>query len=181
MRRVAVFTGSAFGDDERWAEAARRLTTHLAGEGVGIVYGGGTVGLMGVVADTAMAAGAEVIGVIPQGLFASEVPHYGLTRLHEVGSMHERKALMAQEADAFVALPGGIGTLEELFEVWTWRSLGIHDKPVALYDVDGFWQPLLGMLDGMVDAGFVRPATRDTLQVHDDPADLLDGLRRAAR
>ena len=141
--RLAVFTGSSFGRSERYTEAARAVGTHLAEQGIGVVYGGGHVGLMGVVADAAMAAGGEVIGVIPQGLADRELAHHGLTRLEVVATMHERKALMADLSDGFVSLPGGAGTLEEFFEVWTWQQLGIHAKPVCLYDVDGFWQPML--------------------------------------
>lgn len=168
--RVALFTGSSEGHDPRWRAAVVDLTRHLARQGAGVVYGGASVGLMGAVADTALAEGVEVIGVIPQNLFAAEVPHRELTELHEVESMHDRKALMASYADAFVALPGGIGTLEEIFEVWTWRHLGLHDKPVALYDAHGFWAPLVAALDGIVDAGFIRAEVRDRLIVEGDPA-----------
>lgn len=175
--RVAIFTGSTDGNDPRWRDAAVEVTRHLVRQGAGIVYGGAAVGLMGAVADTAMAEGAEVIGVIPRGLFASEVPHRGLTELHEVDSMHERKALMAAHADAFVALPGGIGTLEEIFEVWTWRHLALHEKPVALYDVDGFWSPLVAALDGIVDAGFIRESVRGQLLVASTAEELWDALR----
>lgn len=176
--RVALFTGSTDGHEARWREAAVELTRFLARQGAGIVYGGASVGLMGAVADAALAERAEVIGVIPRGLFSSEVPHGGLTELHEVESMHDRKALMASHADAFVALPGGIGTLEEIFEVWTWRTLGLHDKPVALYDVHGFWSPLVAALDGIVDAGFIRPEVRDGLVVAGDPDTLWHAISR---
>ena len=140
--RVAVFTGSQAGPPSH-RDAAAAFATDLARAGVGIVYGGGHVGLMGVVADAALAAGGEVVGVIPQHLVDDEVAHPGLPRLEVVDSMHERKARMADLADAFVALPGAAGTLEELFEAWTWGMLGLHAKPTALLDVDGFWQPLL--------------------------------------
>lgn len=176
--RVALFTGSTDGHDPKWRTAAVGLTRYLARQGVGIVYGGASVGLMGAVADTALAEDAEVIGVIPRGLFSSEVPHLGLTELHEVGSMHDRKALMASYADAFVALPGGIGTLEEIFEIWTWRHLRLHDKPVALYDVHGFWSPLVAALDGIVDAGFIRPEVRDRLVVASDPETMWRAITR---
>lgn len=179
MRRVAIFTGSATGTDPAWTLSAQKLVNHLADQGIGVVYGGGAVGLMGVVADAALARGAEVIGVIPRGLFDAEVPHRGLTELHEVATMHERKALMAQYADAFVALPGGIGTLEELFEVWTWQQLGLHDKPVALYDDGGYWTALRTALDGMVEAGFVRSRARDDLLVARTPEELLAVLTAA--
>ncbi|AKU16318.1 TIGR00730 family Rossman fold protein [Luteipulveratus mongoliensis] len=181
MRRVALFTGSSFGEGDRWRTTAEELSRWFARQGVGIVYGGASVGLMGVVADAALDEGAEVIGVVPRSVFSSEVPHLGLTELHEVESMHERKALMASYADAFVALPGGIGTLEEVFEVWTWQQIGLHDKPVAFYDVDGYWSPLLTALDGMVEAGFVRASARDALVVADNPGDLWAGLTGPAK
>jgi uncharacterized protein (TIGR00730 family) len=161
--RVAVFCGSSAGREPRYATAAAGFGRGLAEAGVGVVYGGASVGLMGVLADAALAAGGEVIGVIPGGLFAAEVPHQGLTRLQVVASMHERKALMADLANAFAALPGGLGTLDELFEVLTWRQLGLHAKPVALVDVDGFWDPLAGMLDGLTEAEFVPAAARRSL------------------
>src|SRR3954469_8400794 len=144
----------------RHREAAVALAEGLVARDVGIVYGGATVGLMGVLADAALAAGGEVIGVIPRDLFAREVPHRGVTRLVEVDSMHERKAQMTELADAFVALPGGVGTLEELFEVFTWRLLGIHDKPVALLDPDGFFDPLVAQLDRIVAEGYLSADKR---------------------
>jgi uncharacterized protein (TIGR00730 family) len=168
--RVAVFCGSSAGRESRYAAAAAAFGRGLAAAGVGIVYGGASVGLMGVLADAALAAGGEVIGVIPGGLFAAEVPHQGLTQLQVVASMHERKAVMADLADAFAALPGGLGTLDELFEVLTWRQLGLHAKPVALVDVDGFWEPLTEMLDGLTAEGFVPAETRACLaRVADAP------------
>ena len=140
----------------------------LARAGVGIVYGGASVGLMGVLADAALAEGGEVIGVIPGGLFAAEIPHPGVSRMEVVGTMHERKALMADLADGFAALPGGLGTLDELFEIMTWQQIGLHAKPVALVDVDGFWDPLTSLLDALTEAGFVPRATRDAVaQVRD--------------
>ncbi|MDO9379902.1 MAG: TIGR00730 family Rossman fold protein [Nocardioidaceae bacterium] len=171
MTRVCVFTGSAHGTDPAHAEAARALGTHLGESGVGLVYGGGHVGLMGVVADATMAAGGEAVGIIPQGLFDREVGHHGLTSLEVVPDMHTRKARMAELSDAFVALPGGLGTLEELFEVWTWRNLSIHAKPVVLYDVDGFWTPLRDMVARMVDVGFVSPTAAEVVVV-DRPQDV---------
>jgi uncharacterized protein (TIGR00730 family) len=161
--RVAVFCGSSAGRESRYAVAAAAFGRDLAAAGVGIVYGGASVGLMGVLADAALAAGGEVIGVIPGGLFAAEVPHQGLTRLQVVASMHERKAVMADLADGFAALPGGLGTLDELFEVLTWRQLGLHAKPVALLDVGGFWNPLAETLDALTAAGFIPAATRGEL------------------
>lgn len=148
----------------------------MAAAGVRLVYGGGSVGLMGVVADAVMAGGGEVFGVMPKGLFSAEQGHTGITELVEVGSMHERKALMASEADAFVALPGGFGTLEELAEILTWAQLGIHDKPVALLDTDGFYQGLLRFLDDSVTAGFVSERNRALLLRVTDVDDVLPAL-----
>ncbi len=148
----------------------------MALAGVRLVYGGGSVGLMGAVADSVLAHGGEVIGVIPKGLFTTEIGHPGLTELVEVRSMHERKARMAAEADAFVALPGGLGTLEELAEIATWSQLGIHAKPVGLLDVDGYWDHLLAFLDGAVEAGFMRPEHRRIIVRIDDVADVLPAL-----
>jgi uncharacterized protein (TIGR00730 family) len=170
--RIAVFTGSHAGPESH-EKAAADFARSLAEAGVGIVYGGGRVGMMGVVADAALAAGGEVVGVIPQHLVDDEVAHRGLPRLEVVGSMHERKAVMADLADAFVALPGAAGTLEELFEAWTWGMLGLHAKPTALLDVDGFWQPLLAQLRRMVDDGYLDGRRLDALGVVDDAAGLL--------
>ncbi|TYP87245.1 TIGR00730 family Rossman fold protein [Blastococcus xanthinilyticus] len=170
--RIAVFTGSHAGPPSHTAAAAA-FATALAGAGIGIVYGGGRVGMMGTVADAALAAGGEVIGVIPGHLVDDEVAHPGLPRLDVVDSMHERKARMAELADAFVALPGAAGTLEELFEAWTWGMLGLHAKPAALLDVDGFWQPLLDQLRRMVDDGYLDRARLDALGVVADAEELL--------
>ncbi|MGY1635453.1 TIGR00730 family Rossman fold protein [Geodermatophilus sp. SYSU D00742] len=170
--RVAVFTGSRSGPPSH-QQAAADLAADLARAGVGIVYGGGHVGLMGVVADAALAAGGEVVGVIPQHLVDDELAHPGLPQLEVVDSMHERKARMAELADVFVALPGAAGTLEELFEAWTWGMLGLHAKPVALVDVDGFWQPLLTQLRRMVDDGYLARTRFDALGVVTDAAGLL--------
>jgi uncharacterized protein (TIGR00730 family) len=170
--RIAVFTGSHAGPPSH-GEAAAAFARDLAKAGVGIVYGGGHVGMMGVVADAALAAGGEVVGVIPQHLVDDELAHPGVSRLEVVGSMHERKALMADLADGFVALPGAAGTLEELFEAWTWGMLGLHAKPAALFDVDGFWQPLLVQLRRMVDDGYLDGRRLDALGVVGDAAALL--------
>jgi uncharacterized protein (TIGR00730 family) len=181
--RVAVFTGSQAGPPSHRAAAAA-FATGLARTGVGIVYGGGNVGLMGVVADAALAAGGEVVGVIPQHLVDDEVAHAGLPRLEVVTSMHERKGRMAELSDAFVALPGAAGTLEELFEAWTWGMLGLHAKPTALFDVDGFWQPLLGQLRRMVDDGYLDARRLDALGVVHSADDLLafvEGYEHPAR
>ncbi|MGY1803003.1 TIGR00730 family Rossman fold protein [Blastococcus sp. SYSU D00922] len=172
MRRIAVFTGSHAGPPSH-AEAAAAFARQLAEAGVGLVYGGGHVGMMGVIADAALAAGGEVVGVIPQHLVDDELAHPGLTRLEVVESMHERKAAMAELADAFVALPGAAGTLEELFEAWTWGMLGLHAKPTALFDVDGFWQPLLTQLRRMVDDGYLDGARLDAFGVVRDAQALL--------
>jgi uncharacterized protein (TIGR00730 family) len=176
--RVAVFLGSSPGTPEH-QQCVAELADGLVARGIGIVYGGARVGLMGLLADRALAAGGEVTGVIPRGLFASEVPHRGATRLIEVDSMHERKARMAELADAFVALPGGVGTLEELFEVFTWRLLGIHDKPVALLDPDGFYDPMVEQLDQIVSAGYLSPAKRDLLQRFSGVDELLSAYADA--
>jgi uncharacterized protein (TIGR00730 family) len=173
---VCVFCGSSAGDDPAFAAAARALGGAIAASGRTLVYGGGKVGLMGALADAALAAGGAVIGVIPRALMKKEVAHAGLTELRQVGSMHERKALMADLADAFVALPGGLGTLEELFEVWTWGQLGLHEKPVGLLRVANFFDPLLQFLDGLVDHRFVRRPHRDLLVADDDPTRLLERL-----
>ncbi|SFL89292.1 TIGR00730 family Rossman fold protein [Geodermatophilus ruber] len=171
--RVAIFTGSQSGPPSH-RSAAADLAAGLARAGVGIVYGGGHVGLMGVVADAALAAGGEVVGVIPQHLVDDELAHPGLPKLEIVGSMHERKSRMAELADAFVALPGAAGTLEELFEAWTWGMLGLHTKPTVLVDVEGFWQPLLEQLHRMVGDGYLDRRRLDALGVVTDAAGLLD-------
>ena len=163
LRSLCVYCGSKPGNDPRHEADAAELGRLMAQAGVRLVYGGGSVGLMGTVADSVLAHGGEVFGVIPKGLFTTEIGHPGLTELVEVGSMHERKALMAAEADAFIALPGGLGTLEELAEIATWSQLGIHAKPVGVLDVDGFWQPLLQFLDSAADAGFIRHQHRQII------------------
>ena len=157
VKNICVFCGSANGRRPAYARAARTFGAALAGKGLGLVYGGGSIGLMGVVADAALEGGAPVVGVIPRALARREIAHHGLTRLEVVPSMHARKARMARLSDAFVALPGGIGTLEELFEVLTWGYLGIHAKPTGLLDVGGYWRPLIRLLDHAVEEGFLRP------------------------
>ncbi|MEP6686823.1 MAG: TIGR00730 family Rossman fold protein [Gemmatimonadales bacterium] len=173
IRRVCVFCGSSAGRDPAYRDLTEALARTLAGQGIGIVYGGGRVGLMGALADAALGAGGEVIGVMPQALIDREIGHRGLTDLRVVGSMHERKALMAELADGFVALPGGVGTLEELFEVWTWAQLGLHTKPCGVLDADGFYAPLVSFLDHLVETGFVRPAHRAMLVAARSPEELL--------
>jgi uncharacterized protein (TIGR00730 family) len=174
MFRICVYAGSSFGTSPNYATVAAALGAACARRGFGIVYGGGSVGLMGVVADAALKEGGEVIGVIPRTMIAQERAHHGLTELIPVDSMHERKHRMAQLADAFIALPGGIGTLEEITEVFTWLQLGLHLKHVGLLNAFGFYDPLLLFLDHMRDQGFLTPTHRSMLTVEAD-ADLLLG------
>ena len=174
LRRVCVFCGASPGSRPAYADAARGVGRLLAARGVGLVYGGGHVGLMGMVADAVLAAGGEAIGVIPHALAAREIAHGGLSELHVVGSMHERKALMADMADAFVALPGGYGTLDELCEILTWSQLGIHPKPVGLLNVDGYFDPLLAFFDHAVREGFIRESHRALALSETDPERLLE-------
>ena len=177
---VAVYCGSRFGNSPAFAEAARTLGTLIGQSSATLVYGGGRVGLMGTVADAVMASGGQVVGVIPQALMDREVGHAGLTELHVVQTMHERKRLMAERADAFISLPGGIGTLEELYEVWSWQQLGYHDKPVALLNVDGYYDALLEFHRAMHKRGFVSDAQFYALLIDTDAARLLDRVRVAA-
>lgn len=177
MKRVCVFCGSNPGSRPIYAQTAHRLGTLLARSGVGVVYGGARVGIMGMIADSALAAGGEVIGVLPDFLFNKELAHAGLTELHIVASMHERKAKMAEYADAFIALPGGLGTFEEIFEMLTWTQLGVHKKPCGLLNVDGYYDPLRAQLDRAVEDGFLRPLHRDIAIVEEDPEALLARLR----
>jgi uncharacterized protein (TIGR00730 family) len=178
LRRVCVFCGSSLGRRPAFAAAASELGARLAADGIGLVYGGGSVGLMGKVADAVLAGRGEVVGVIPDALAGKEVAHPGLTRLHVVKSMHERKALMAEIADAFVALPGGFGTLDELFEAITGGQLGIHRKPIGLLDVEGYFASLLAFVDRAVDDGFVRPPYRGLFTVSPTVDGLLAALAR---
>jgi uncharacterized protein (TIGR00730 family) len=180
MRSVCVYCGSNAGSKPAYAERAIALGNRLAKEGLALVYGGGNVGLMGTVADAVLEAGGEVIGVIPEQLVEWEVAHKGLTRLEVVANMHERKARMFDLADGFVALPGGFGTLDEMFEMLTWRQLGIGDKPCAFLDVDGFYAPLMSMLDRMVEERFLHPDQRRDLW-HGDDLDALLAWMRAYR
>lgn len=176
MKAVCVFCGSNPGNHPDYAEAAKALGEAIAKRGATLVYGGAEVGLMGITADAALAAGGEVIGVIPQSLMDKEIGHKGLTRLEAVGSMHERKARMAELSDGFVNLPGGTGTLEEMFEVWTWGQLGFHTKPIGVLNVRGFYDPLMTFLDHQRDEGFVKPKLRDTLLSAVEPDVLLDAM-----
>jgi uncharacterized protein (TIGR00730 family) len=172
MRTVCVYCGSNAGARPEYAAKATELGTRLAREGLALVYGGGNVGLMGIVADAALAAGGEAIGVIPEQLVGWEVAHQGLTRLDIVANMHERKARMFDLSDAFIALPGGFGTLDEMFEMLTWRQLGLGDKPCAFLDVEGFYEPLAAMMDRMVAERFLHPDQRRDLW-HGDDIDAL--------
>ncbi|MEO4049228.1 TIGR00730 family Rossman fold protein [Pseudomonas sp. CAU 1711] len=176
LKSVCVFCGASPGARPVYHEAAERLGRSLAERGLRLIYGGGAVGLMGVVADAALAAGGEVIGIIPQSLERAEIGHPGLTRLEVVDGMHARKARMAELADAFIALPGGLGTLEELFEVWTWGQLGYHAKPIGLLEVEGFYARLTDFLDHLVAERFVREQHRSILQVGEQPDELLQRL-----
>jgi uncharacterized protein (TIGR00730 family) len=176
IRSLCVYCGSSMGRDPAHGLAAAALGELLASRGIRLVYGGAAVGLMGVLADAVMRNGGEVLGVMPVGLFSSEIGHTGITELVEVTSMHERKQRMAAEADAFLALPGGLGTLEELAEIVTWAQLGIHTKPVGVLDLDGFWGPLLAFLDQAVEAGFLKPRNRDLVVRIAHVDDVLDVL-----
>jgi uncharacterized protein (TIGR00730 family) len=173
MLRICVFSGSSLGRNSEYRDAAVELGALLAERNIGLVCGGAAVGLMGAVANATIAAGGSVIGVIPKALVDREVAHTGLLDLRVVGSMHERKALMAELSDAFIALPGGIGTLEEIFEVWTWTQLGTHAKPCALLNVRGFYDRLLGFLDHVADEAFLKPVHREMLLSSSDPITLL--------
>jgi len=177
---LCVYCGSRPGHDSVFAQSARDTGALIGSRGWELVYGGGKVGLMGMVADTTLAAGGTVYGVIPQNLMDKEVGHPALTELHVVDNMHTRKTMMFERADAFVALPGGIGTFEELFEIWTWHQLGVHRKPFGLLNIAGYYDPLIAMLDGMVANGFLNPAVRGLLQMGTDAGELLQRLHQLA-
>ena len=181
MRSICVFCGSRTGADPLYADAAQKFGEALAGSRLRLVYGGGSVGLMGTIASAALAAGGEVVGVIPRALFAKELAHPRLTELRVVEGMHERKATMADLADGFVALPGGLGTLDEFFEIWTWVQLGFIRKPFGLLNVGGYFDPLLAFLERVRDQGFMHREHLDMLLVADEPAAMLAGLRATAR
>ncbi len=183
LKSLCVFCGSSTGDRSEFAEAARELGTLLGHRGIRLVYGGASVGLMGALADAALAAGGEVVGVIPEPLFGKEVAHRGLTELHRVQSMHERKTLMYDLSDGFVALPGGLGTLEEIFEVLTWAQLGLHQKPCGFLNVERYFDPLLAFLDEMVNRRFVKEKHRALVMASPDAKALLEmfGRFRAPR
>ncbi|GAA4042774.1 TIGR00730 family Rossman fold protein [Sphingomonas rosea] len=180
IRRIAVYCGSAPGNDPVFAEAAVELIRAMAARGIDLVYGGGKLGLMGLVADEMLAAGGKVYGVIPAALVDKEVAHLGLTELHQVSGMHERKAKMTELCDAFVCLPGGIGTLDELFEAWTWNALGYHAKPFCLLNVKGFWSGLGDFMDHVSASGFLSPDRRRQLMIADGVGEALDRLDEAA-
>lgn len=177
MKSIGVFCASSLGANKIYEQAAHATGQTLAREGLRMVYGGGKVGLMGVVADAALAAGGEVVGVIPRALFDREIGHRGLTELHVVDSMHKRKKLMADLSDAFVALPGGAGTLEEILEQWTWSQLGIHQKPCGVLNVNNYFVPLRAMVDHAVSEGFTRPTFAAMLAIEEDLEKLLDRFR----
>ena len=176
LKSLCVFCGSSFGTSLAYRQAAERLGEEIARRRIRLVYGGGRVGLMGVVADGALSAGGEVLGIIPQALRDKEIGHHGLTELRITGSMHERKAAMEDASDGFIALPGGFGTLDELCEIVTWSQLGIHHKPIGLLDVNGFFSQLRTFLDFVMVEGFIRAEHRTLLLEDDDPATLLDRM-----
>lgn len=177
---LCVYCGARDGALPDYADAARRVGEAVGRRGWQLVYGGGNVGLMGQVADATLKSGGRVVGVIPRTLMEREVGHRGLHEMHVVETMHERKQMMAQRADAFLALPGGLGTMEELFEVWTWRYLGYHDQPIGLLNVRGYWEPLRGFIASTVAQGFVSPAQLELVVSGEDPEALLDQLQQQA-
>lgn len=179
MRRLCVYCGSADGVDDKYRKAARELGTCLAAGGIGLVYGGGRVGLMGLLADAVLTGCGEVIGIIPARLRDAELAHTGATELVVVESMHERKREMAERADAFAILPGGIGTLDEMFEILSWKQLNLHDKPIFLVDIGGYWKPLRTLLDHIVAEGFARPETHGLLQIVPSVTALMTALAAA--
>jgi uncharacterized protein (TIGR00730 family) len=177
VERICVFCGASPGARPGYAQATSELARLLTADGIGVVYGGGGVGLMGVLADAVLAEGGEIIGVIPRALVDREIAHRDVTDMRVVGSMHERKALMAELADAFIALPGGLGTVEELFEVYTWAQLGLHRKPCALLNVEGYYDGIAGFLANAVQERFLREEHREMLMVEREPRGLIERLR----
>ena len=180
VKRLAVYCGSAPGTRPEFAEATRATAAAMVGEGVDLVYGGGRLGLMGLIAVNVIMGGGKVFGVIPRALVKLEVAHEGVTELYTVDTMHERKAKMTDLADAFLALPGGIGTLDELFEAWSWNALGYHAKPFCLLNVDGFWDGMIGFIDHATDSGFLSAQRRSQLLVAATPEEALEKLDEAA-
>ena len=177
FRSLCVYCGASTGHDPIYANAARSLGREMVVHGLSLVYGGGHVGLMGIIADAVLEAGGEVTGVIPKALMDTEVGHERLTHLLVVKDMHERKALMAEHADGFIAMPGGIGTLEELFEALTWAQLGFHEKPVGLFNVNGFYDKLIEFLDHQTSQGFLRAEHKNLLMIHTEPTVLIEALK----
>ncbi len=175
--KIAVYCGSSEGKNPIYKQEARRLGEFLAKENIGLVYGGGGVGLMGHIADAVMSGGGYVYGVIPEHLKSKEIAHFGLSELHVVENMHIRKNMMIEAADAFVAMPGGAGTMEEIFEVWTWLQIGYHKKPCAFYNVNGFYDKLLDFVLGMVNEGFLDKKYLDALIVEDEPEKLINAIK----
>lgn len=181
LRRLAVYCGANAGANSAYTDAARDLVREMAARGIDLVYGGGRLGLMGIIADEMLTAGGKVYGVIPQALVDQEVAHTGLTELHTVHGMHERKAAFTELSDGFVCLPGGIGTLDELYEAWTWNALGYHAKPLCLLNVDGFWDGLTDFMDHVTQSGFLSEARRAQLLKAQTPSEALDLLDSAAK
>ncbi|MGS4989328.1 LOG family protein [Roseibium sp. RP-7] len=173
MKSICVFCGSSYGALEAYADIACETGRAIAEQGYTLVYGGAKVGLMGTVADAALAAGGKVIGVLPRSLQDKEIGHEGLSELHLVDSMHERKAMMADLSDAFIALPGGVGTLEEIFEVWTWGQLGYHKKPCGFLNAEGYYDHLIAFLDHQTEQGFTKQVMRDMAQIASSPLDMI--------
>lgn len=181
LRRLAVYCGANAGANSAYTDAARDLVRAMAARGIDLVYGGGRLGLMGIIADEMLSAGGKVYGVIPQALVDQEVAHTGLTELHTVHGMHERKAAFTELSDGFICLPGGIGTLDELYEAWTWNALGYHAKPLCLLNVDGFWDGLTNFMDHVTESGFLSEARRAQLLKAQTPGEALDLLDSAAK
>ncbi len=178
IRSVCVYCGSSSRVDQRYKDNAKTIGTMLAQKGIDVVYGGGRVGLMGIVADAAMNAGGKVIGIIPQHIQSKEIEHHGLTELHIVDSMHTRKRMMAEKSDAFVVLPGGFGTLDEAFEIITWKQLQLHEKPIIIFDDNGFWDPLVKLMDNLINAGFATERHRLLYRVAHTLPEVFDILKQ---
>lgn len=179
IKNICVYCGSSGRVADLYKQAARRMGEIIGSNGRGLVYGGGRVGLMGLVADAALEAGSHVVGIIPEHIKVREVDHTGLSELHVVHSMHERKQMMVDRSDAFVILPGGLGTMDEFFEIMTWRQLGLHDKPIVVVNVGGYWTSMMHLIDVMIKEGFVRESDREWLQVVDSVEDVLNALDTA--
>ena len=176
MKRICVYCGSSYGKLPAYTEAAKALGHAMTEQGIGLVYGGASVGIMGVIADAVLEGGGEVLGVIPQAIADKEIAHTGLTELKVVANMHERKAMMAEDSDGFIALPGGLGTMEELFEVWTWAQLGFHQKPCGLMNIAGYYDHLTAFIEHAVDQEYVKSAHQQALLVAKDPKDMLEQM-----